>query len=205
MSNHPVFIIDDDEAMRHALLTLLRADGLRARDFCSGDDFFQRLPEVPTACVVTDIRMPGMGGAEVVRRVAELEQRNWLVIVLTAHADVPLAVQLMKAGIVDFIEKPFEPERLLESLRGCASLLDALAFRDAAAKRTDERLTRLTPRERQVFDALVKGGSNKIIAAELGISPRTVEIFRSNVMKKMGAESLSDLVRMDVNSGLRTD
>lgn len=202
MTNHPVFVIDDDEAMRDALVTLLRLHGVQVRGFSSGEDFFQRLPDVPSACVVTDLRMPGMSGADVVRRLGERRDGVWLVIVLTGHADVPLAVQLMKEGIVDFIEKPFDPERLLESLRGCASLLTTLRSNREEKSRVATCLGRLTPRERQVFDALIKGGTNRTIADGLGLSPRTVEIFRSKVMKKMGASTLSELVHISVRQGL---
>ena len=196
MKGHSVFIIDDDEAVRDSLVTLLRGHGVTARGFVSGDDFFARLPETETACVVTDIRMPGMDGAEVVRRVNELRDGAWPVIVITGHADVPMAVQLMKSGVVDFIEKPFDPNRFFESLMGCLGLLSDRVSRQKAAREAELRLGDLTPRERQVFDALVEGRSNKEIGLALNISPRTVEIFRAKVMTKMGADSLSALVRI---------
>ncbi|WP_313009579.1 response regulator [Brevundimonas vesicularis] len=202
MTNHPVFVIEDDPGMRDSLVTLLRLNGLQVRGFQSGEDFFDRLPDVPSACVVTDLRMPGITGADVVRRLKELRNGVWLVIVLTGHADVPIAVQLMKDGIVDFIEKPFDPERLLESLRGCASLLTNLRADRTDKEQVDERFRRLTPRERQVFDALVKGGTNRTIGGDLGLSPRTVEIFRSKIMKKMGATSVVELVQTSVKHGL---
>jgi len=202
VTSHPVFVIDDDAGMRDALIMLLRTHGVQVRGFSSGEDFFQRLPHVPAACVVTDLRMPGMSGAEVVRRLGELSEGIWLVIVLTGHADVPMAVQLMKEGIVDFIEKPFDPERLLESLRGCASLLTTLRSNREETHRVDELLGLLTPRERQVFDALLEGDTNRTIADGLGLSVRTVEIFRSKVMKKMGANNLTELVHLSVRRGL---
>lgn len=199
MTEHSVFVIDDDEAVRDSLLTLLRAQGFMARGFVSGIDFFNRLPEARSACVITDIRMPDMDGAEVVRRLAAEKGHAWPVIVITGHADVPMAVQLMKAGVVDFIEKPFDPHRLSESLQGCLGLLTDRLTREEAAQRTEARLLKLTPRERQVFEALVEGKSNKEIALELEISPRTVEIFRAKVMTKMQAENLSALVRMGLD------
>lgn len=199
MIGHSVFVIDDDEAVRDSLLTLLRGQGYMARGFVSGLDFFSRLPEAPSACVITDIRMPDMDGAEVVRRLAAEKGHAWPVIVITGHADVPMAVQMMKAGVVDFIEKPFDPNRLSESLRGCFGALTDRLAREEAARRTDERLVDLTPRELQVFESLVEGKSNKEIALDLEISPRTVEIFRAKVMAKMQAESLSALVRMGLN------
>jgi len=199
MKDHSVFIVDDDEAVRHSLVTLLRGQGVKARAFASGEDFFNRLPDTETACVVTDIRMPGMDGAEVVRRLDELRDGAWPVIVITGHADVPLAVQMMKAGVVDFIEKPFDPNRLFESLRGCLGLLRDRVTRQEAARLAEVRLRSLTARERQVFEALVEGKSNKQIALDLAISPRTVEIFRAKVMTKMQAENLPALVRMGLN------
>ncbi|RSB45074.1 response regulator transcription factor [Brevundimonas sp. 357] len=191
-----VFVIDDDPAVRDSLLTLLRADGVRARGFAGGIDFFAALPEDAAACVVTDVRMPGMDGAEVVRRLIELRGNAWPVIVITGHADVTMAVQMMKTGIVDFIEKPFDPERLIEAVRACLNRLDDLDVRQQARQSAQMRLGRLTPRERQVFDALIAGLSNNEIALNLKISPRTVEVFRAKVMAKMEADSLSALVRM---------
>lgn len=196
MSDHSVFVIDDDSAVRDSLLRVLRGRGVRARGFASGAEFFAGLPEDAAACVITDVRMPGMDGAEVVRRLAELRGEAWPVIVITGHADVPMAVQMMKAGIVDFIEKPFDPVRLVEVVRGCLARLSDLDARQQARQAARLRLGRLTPRERQVFDALVAGASNKEIALELRISPRTVEVFRAKVMAKMEADSLSALVRM---------
>ena len=201
MSLHSVFIIDDDAAARDSLLILLRGEGIRARGFASGVDFFKNLPEDATACVITAMRMPDMEGDEVVRRLAQLRGAAWPVIVITGHADVPMAVQLMKAGIVDFIEKPFDPRRLIETVRGCLTRLNAVGHEQAARAAAEQRLTRLTPRERQVFDALIHGHSNKTIALELDISPRTVEVFRAKVMTKMEADSLSALVRMGLALG----
>lgn len=201
MSLHSVFIIDDDAAVRDSLLLLLRGEGIRARGFASAVDFFAALPEDATACVITDVRMPDIEGDEVVRRLSRLRGHAWPVIVITGHADVPMAVQMMKAGIVDFIEKPFDPTRLIETVRGCLSRLNDVEHEQAARAAAAQRLTRLTPRERQVFDALVKGHSNKAIALELDISPRTVEVFRAKVMAKMEADSLSALVRAGIILG----
>ena len=199
MSEHSVFVIDDDEDVRDALVCLLRAEGIRARAFSSGVQFFDNLPDVPSACVVTDVRMPGMDGAEVVRRLTELKGHAWPVIVITGHGEVPLAVQMMKAGVVDYIEKPFEPNRLIEVVRGSFAHLDDVLVQEAEADQAARRLARLTPREREVFQALVEGRTNKHIANEMQISPRTVEIFRAKVMDKMEADTLSALIR----TGLR--
>ena len=201
MSLHSVFIIDDDAAVRDSLLTLLRGEGIRARGFASGDDFFSALPEDPMACVITDMRMPGMDGAEVVRRVGEKRGAAWPVIVITGHADVPMVVQMMRSGVVDFIEKPFDPPRLIETVRGCLARLTDLNQQQGARAAVELRLARLTPRERQVFDALIHGHSNKAIALDLDISPRTVEVFRAKVMTKMEADSLSALVRLGLALG----
>ena len=192
MSDHSVFVIDDDSAVRDALLRVLRGRGVRARGFSSGTEFFAALPEDASACVITDVQMPGMDGTEIVRRLAELRGETWPVIVITGHADVSMAVQMMKNGIVDFIEKPFDPTRLVEVVKGCLARLGELDAR----QQTRLRLGRLTPRERQVFDALVAGASNKEMALNLKISPRTVEVFRAKVMTKMEADSLPALVRM---------
>ena len=200
MKSHSVFVIDDDAAVRDSLVTLFRGEGMMARGFASGTDFFEHLPEDRAACIVTDMRMPGMDGAQVVRRLVEMTDRTWPIIVITGHADVPMAVQLMKAGIVDFIEKPFDPTRMLEIVRASLDQLEVIGAqqRDRAAIR--DRLQALTPRERQVFEALIVGQSNKEIAQDLEISPRTVEIFRAKVMAKMEADSLSALVRMGLTA-----
>lgn len=196
MTDHSVFVIDDDDAVRGSLVCLLRAEGIRTRAFAGGTQFFDNFPEVPSACVITDMRMPGMDGAEVVRRLKALKGDTWPVVVITGHAEVPLAVQMMKAGVVDYIEKPFEPNRLVEVVRGSFTHLDDVLKYRQAAEITARRLARLTPRETAVFQALIEGSSNKHIANDLSISPRTVEIFRSKVMEKMEAANLSALIRM---------
>lgn len=195
------FVIEDDFAVRDALVTLLRAEGVPARGFASGTDFFNRMPTDAVACVITDLRMPGLDGVDVVRRLAELKGAAWPVIVITGHGDVSSAVELMKCGVVDFIEKPFEPSRLLETIKGCLHCMSE--FGETVERRADlkRRLAELTSRERQVFNALARGASNKQIAADLDISPRTVEVFRAKVMSKMGADNLSALLRMSVDLG----
>lgn len=199
MTDHSVFVIDDDQAMRDSLLMLLRGEGIRARDFASAMQFLEQLPDDKSACVITDLRMPQIKGSELIQRLKALKGEAWPVIVITGHADVPLAVQLMKAGVVDFIEKPFDPNRILEAVRGCLSALARQGVESEAREQTAARLASLTPRERQVFDALIDGKSNKEIALALDISPRTVEIFRAKVMQKMQAQSLSMLVRLGLS------
>lgn len=202
MSEHSVFVIDDDDAVRDSILCLLRSQSVRTRAFASGTQFFENLPDVPSACVITDVRMPGMDGAEVVRRLRALKGDSWPIIVITGHAEVPLAVQLMKAGVVDYIEKPFEPNRLVEVVQGSFAHLDNLLLQNAETDRAIRCLARLTPREREVFQALVQGRTNKHIANDLQISPRTVEIFRARVMDKMEADTLSELIRTGLKAAL---
>ncbi|WP_295166902.1 response regulator FixJ [uncultured Brevundimonas sp.] len=201
MSPHSVFIIDDDPAMRDALVLMLRGAGYRARSFVSADDFLDNLPEDRSACVITDVRMPGLQGSELVGRLKSLRGDTWPVIVITGHGEVTLAVQLMKAGVVDFVEKPFDPQRMLDSVSSCLASLTSLEAERIAREDAKARLDTLTPRERQVFDALIDGCSNKEIAQRLEISPRTVEIFRAKVMTKMQAANLSTLVRIGMRAG----
>lgn len=200
MNTITVLIAEDDDAVRDALLSLLRSEGIRARAYATGVELFANLPEVDSACVITDVRMPDMDGVEVVRRLTDLKGDAWPIIVITGHADVPLAVQMMKAGVVDFIEKPFDPHRLLEAVRGCLGHLSKQEGERQSRQEAAERIAQLSQRENQVFRALVEGRSNKEIAADLSISPRTVEIFRAKVMTKMQANSLSALVRMGLAS-----
>lgn len=201
MNPHSVFIVDDDPAMRDSLVLMLRGAGFRARAFVSADDFLENLPTDKSACVVTDVRMPGVEGPELVRKLKVLRGDTWPVIVITGHADVSLAVQLMKAGVVDFIEKPFDPEQILDCVGRCIASLTSLEADRTARDEARSRLATLTARERQVFDALIDGCSNKEIALRLEISPRTVEIFRAKVMTKMQASNLSTLVRMGMRAG----
>ena len=201
MSPHSVFIIDDDPAMRDALVLMLRGAGYRARSFLSADDFLTNLPEDRSACVITAVRMPGLQGSELVGRLKTLRGDTWPVIVITGHGEVTLAVQLMKAGVVDFVEKPFDPQRMLDAVSSCLASLTSLEAERIAREDAKARLDTLTPRERQVFDALIDGCSNKEIAQRLEISPRTVEIFRAKVMTKMQAANLSTLVRIGMRAG----
>jgi two-component system response regulator FixJ len=194
-----VHVIDDDEAMRDSICFLLETYGFAVRAYDSAVAFLAAVPEGVDGCVVTDIRMPGMTGMELVD---ELRRRDAIapVVMITGHGDVPLAVQAMKAGVADFIEKPFDDDALVRAIE--AALASPVAGADRPAGReTRERLDSLSQRERQVLDGLVAGKPNKIIAYDLGISPRTVEVYRANVMEKMGAGSLSELVRMTVLAG----
>ncbi len=190
-----VHVIDDDADVRQSLAFLLTSAGLTVRMHDSALAFLDVLPEIKDGCVVTDVRMPGMDGLELQRRLRQQKARL-PVIVMTGHGDVPLAVEAMKSGAVDFIEKPFEDEVLLSAIRSALARQAQASDRDARATEIQQRIAKLSEREREVLDRLVAGKANKVIAFELGISPRTVEVYRANVMTKMQADSLSELVRM---------
>ncbi len=195
-----VHVIDDDDAMRDSLEFMLDAAGLNARSWHSAVAFLAALPELAPGCIVTDVRMPDMTGLELVQQLHERGRAD-PIIVITGHADVPLAVEAMKAGVVDFIEKPFDNQRLLAAVRTALARAPAetgSAEDDAVRREIAERLASLSSRERQVLDGLVAGHANKVIAYDLDISPRTVEVYRANVMTKMRARSLSELVRLAI-------
>lgn len=196
-----VHVVDDDEAMRDSLTVLLSAAGFTVASYPSANAFLTAPTEGP-GCVLIDVRMPGMGGLELQEELAR-RGRRIPVILMTGHADVPIAVKAMKAGAVDFVEKPFEQAAMLGAIRRAFSLGLEAARAEAEGNQIGSRLAHLTPREREVLDALVAGKPNKIIAYELSISPRTVEIHRARVMEKMEARTLSDLVRMALSVGLR--
>ena len=190
-----VHVIDDDADVRQSLAFLLSTVGLAVRVHDSATSFLKDLAEFQDGCIVTDVRMPGMDGIELQRRLRS-DGNAIPVIVITGHGDIALAVDAMKAGAVDFIEKPFDDEVLLGAIRAALARRAGTRERDGQAAETRARVKLLSERERQVLDGLVAGKPNKIIAYELDISPRTVEIYRANVMTKMQADSLSALVRM---------
>jgi two-component system response regulator FixJ len=196
-----VHVIDDDDAMRDSLAFLLRSAKVDTRTYESALTFLDTVNEISGGCIVTDVRMPGMTGMEMIRRLRELKI-TLPVIVITGHGDVPLAVEAMKCGAADFIEKPFDDEVLLTAVRSALNVQAADQERQAERSAIDARLALLSPRERDVLEGLVAGQPNKIIAYNLGISPRTVEIYRANVMTKMEAASLSELVRMALIGGV---
>lgn len=193
-----VYVVDDDAAVRDSLEALLLAEGFQTRTFGSGEDFLKAFDPGEAACVLLDVRMPGTDGLSVLEALGPSRSAT-PVIVLSGHADVPMAVRAMRAGAEDFIEKPFAAAHLLKHVHGAV----ARKRRSAQVPRTDEdRFAALTPREREVMEQLVIGLPNKLIAHTLGMSPRTVEIHRSRVMQKTGAESLSHLVRMAIRAGI---
>ncbi|MGE5201285.1 MAG: response regulator FixJ [Acidobacteriota bacterium] len=196
-----VHIVDDDEAVRDSLSALLESMGFTVATYDSAEAFLAA-PAASGSCIVVDVRMPGMGGLELQEEIARRGSRI-PVIVMTGHADVSLAVRAMKAGAFDFVEKPFDETALVGAIRRACDLGREVARSVAAGTALRERLALLTPREREVLDALVAGKANKIIAYELSISPRTVEIHRARVMEKMQARTLADLVRMTLTSQMR--
>jgi len=195
-----VHVIDDDPAMRDSLSFLLDTAGLQARTYESAVDFLAAGEPAP-GCIVTDARMPDMTGLELVRRLKDQGGRH-PVIMITGHGDVPLAVEAMKAGVVDFLEKPFDDEALLTAIRSALGSDESkTAGQDDERRRFQDLLEQLSPREKDVLRGVVAGKPNKVVAYELGISPRTVEVYRANVMTKTAAGSLSELVRMALLAG----
>jgi two-component system response regulator FixJ len=192
--DQPVYIIDDDDAVRDSLRMLVESAGYAVRDYDAARSFLSDA-DMDRGCLIVDIRMPGMSGLELQE---ELVRRNVSlpVIVITGHGDVPLAVRAMTAGAIDFIEKPFDNQRMLDSIARALQIGNQKRSRAGEAQAAHDLLALLTLREREVFDQLAKGHPNKIVAHELGISPRTVEIHRANLMDKLQARNLSDIVRI---------
>jgi two-component system, LuxR family, response regulator FixJ len=190
-----VHVIDDDEAVRHSLTFLLESAGLSVRSYASATSFLDALPDSPAGCIITDVRMPDIDGLELLSRL-KTQGIRLPVIVMTGHGDVPVAVEAMKRGAIDFLEKPFDDDAMLASVQTAFTRLGKIGKHATEHAEVTSKLALLSQRERQVLDGLVAGKPNKIIAFDLGISPRTVEIYRANVMTKMQAGSLSDLVRM---------
>jgi two-component system response regulator FixJ len=190
-----VHIIDDDEGLRESLAFLLRSANLEVRSFESAKAFLDEMPHAMLGCIITDVRMPEMSGIELLRRLKELKI-GAPVIVITGHGDIALAVEAMKMGAADFFEKPFDDDLLVASVRAALRQREDQTKRGAERAEIEHRISSLSPREKDVLAGLIDGRANKQIAFDLGISPRTVEIYRANLMNKMQANSLSDLVRM---------
>src|SRR5450631_1476596 len=196
-----IYVVDDDDAVRQSLEFLLRTSGHTVRGFESAKAFLEILPELRSGCIITDVRMPDISGIELLRRVKE-HDTDIPVIVITGHGDISLAVEAMKLGAVDFLEKPFDDDQLLTALKATLTQDADVAERKAKLSEIHDKLSALSNRERQVLEGLVASNANKTIAFDLGISPRTVEIYRANLMTKMSANSLSDLVRMAIVTGI---
>jgi two-component system response regulator FixJ len=197
-----VHVIDDDEAARESLEFLLRSAKFQVRTYDSARAFLQNLSRVNAGCIITDVRMPDLSGLDLLRKLRDIDF-GVPVIVITGHGDVPLAVEAMRIGAIDFLEKPYDDEELLASVRSALCEVDKERAQSREKADLHERLSTLSRREREVLDGLVVGQPNKIIAYKLGISPRTVEIYRANVMTKMKAGNLSELVRMTLIAGIQ--
>jgi len=206
MSTRPtVCIIDDDDAVRDSLAFLLQtadiSSDILVRAYESAVAFLDSGAAKDAGCIITDVRMPDIDGLELLSRLKQMDVRV-PVIVITGHGDVPMAVEAMKIGAADFLEKPFDDTALLDAVQAALVQGEQDRARNAEREGIAARLAALSTRERQVLDGLVQGHANKTIAFDLGISPRTVEIYRANVMSKMQASSLSDLVRMALIAGI---
>jgi two-component system response regulator FixJ len=199
-----VYVIDDDEAMRDSLNFLLGSANFDVTLFESAQHFLDAVSGIGFGCVVSDVRMPGIDGIELLKRLKS--SRSTLpVVIMTGHGDVPLAVEAMKHGAADFLEKPFEDDRLIGMIDAALKQAETSAGSDAVTTDIAARIATLSPRERQVMDGLIAGLSNKLIAREYDISPRTIEVYRANVMTKMEAGSLSELVRLVMRAGVFKD
>ncbi|WP_374627232.1 response regulator FixJ [Devosia sp.] len=195
-----VHIVDDEEAVRNSLAFLLSGAGFAVRVHESATDFLAIAAGISNGCLITDLRMPDMDGVELLRK---LRDAGALLpaIVITGHGDVQMAVEAMKNGALDFIEKPFSDQVLIDSIGRAVERADEQVRNEAAEELVRQRLDSLSERERQVLDGVVAGQPNKTIASELGISPRTVEVYRAGLMGKMQARSLAELVRMVIDIG----
>ena len=196
-----IHVIDDDAAMRDSLAFLLDVNGFESQVHESADAFLKRINVDGVTCVISDIRMPGMTGVELVRKLKS-GGSTCPVILITGHGDVALAVEAMKAGAVDFIEKPFDDKALLGAIQSALEARSADPEGSSVRAGAEARLADLSPRERDVLQGLVAGKINKVIAHDLSISPRTVEVYRANLMAKTGARSMSELMRLALAAGL---
>jgi len=199
-----VYVIDDDEAMRDSLNFLLESADFNVTLFENAVDFLEALPKLDFGCVISDVRMPGLDGVELLKRMKANHSR-FPIVIMTGHGDIPLAVEVMKLGAVDFLEKPFEDDRLVGMIESALRQAEPGVKSEAIAHDIAARVATLSPRERQVMEGLIAGLSNKLIARDYDISPRTIEVYRANVMTKMQANSLSELVRLAMRAGMLKD
>ena len=200
MNDRTVFLVDDDEAIRHSASFMLRHAGYSVKTFPDGIVFLDQVSDQLDGCILLDVRMPGMDGLEV-QTVLNRRGINMPVIILTGHGDVPVAVEAMKGGAIEFLEKPYEKQALVGAIENAFALLDNQAAEDKRSAEAKAKLTSLTPRETEVLDCLVAGLTNKGIAQALSISPRTVEIHRAHMMEKLEADSLSTALRLAFLAG----
>jgi two-component system response regulator FixJ len=201
MSEFSVYLVDDDDSVRRSVSFMLKTSGLKVESFTSGMEFLKDVRKLDPGAILLDIRMPGMDGLEVQ---AALNERGagFPVIVMTGHGDVDVAVKAMKGGAIDFIEKPFDKAVVLEALEQAFDRLGRGGKRSERREEAQRRLNGLTPRERDVLEGLVVGYPNKTIGYDLGISARTVEIHRANLMKKLEVNNISDLLRIAFAAGV---
>jgi len=202
-SQTSVFVVDDDQAMRNSLKWLIESVGMKVETFASADEFIRNYYPGRAGCLLLDVRMPGMSGLELQEQFLA-HQIKIPIIIITGHGDVPMAVRAMKSGAVDFIEKPFNDELLLESIRNALNYDQQLRTVQSERAEIAARLAQLTPREHEVMEMVTDGRANKEIAHALGVSAKTVEAHRARVMEKMEARSLAELVKMAVTANLNT-
>jgi len=200
MSKHNVFVVDDDQAVRDSLRWLIESVDLNVKTFSNGQELLDNFEGADISCLVLDVRMPGISGLDLQQRLDKMNCKV-PVIIVTGHADVPMAIQAMKAGAFDFIEKPYSDQLLLERIQCAIEQDDCFKKQQTISDEINQRIESLTPREKEVMGLVVSGHSNKSIAKELGVSIKTVEVHRGNLMSKMEAKSLSELVRLVMSSG----
>ncbi|ENZ81773.1 MULTISPECIES: response regulator FixJ [Caulobacter] len=201
MSDAPqvVHVVDDDESARESLAFLLESADFEVESYASAPAFLDALPTAKPGVIITDVRMPEMSGQDLVARLSALKVRMPIVMI-TGHGDIPMAVEAMRSGVADFLEKPFSESRMLDALRRAFDLVEAPSAVSDDQAAIHKRIETLSERERQVLDGVVAGHANKVIARDLGISPRTVEIYRAKLMTKMQADNLAALVRMTLSA-----
>lgn len=204
MPDRTVFLVDDDEAIRHSASFMLRHAGFIVKTYPDGISFLDQITDENDGCILLDVRMPGMDGLAV-QNVLNKRGINMPVIILTGHGDVPVAVEAMKSGAIEFLEKPYEKRALVGAIENAFTLLDNQAADDKRSADAKAKLTSLTPREMEVLECLVAGMTNKGIAQALSISPRTVEIHRAHMMEKLQADSLSNALRFAFLAGMGAD
>ena len=196
-----VFVVDDDQAVRDSLADLMDSVGLKVQTYATAIDFLADYSAERLGCLVLDIRMPGMSGLELQK---ELNRRESMlpIILITGHCDVPMAVQAIREGALDFIQKPFRDQELLDRVNQALNSCNTQQNNQRQAQSVKNHIHDLTPREHQVMEMVIEGKANKVIAIDLGLSQRTIEVHRANVMHKLEARSLADLVRIVTQTGL---